>query len=103
MSITSPIPDAARPIVEAIRAGVDRPEPSDFVPWSRVEDGTELRIGSVCPMGMLPSSMKDAPASRYDFDKFPFLSVAVEAFFGWWDAQTDAEAAVQAVWGKEDA
>ena len=107
MTLTAPIPDAARPIVEAIRAEVPRPEPRYFRliqyghgyaarQFLRSTDGHE-----VCPMGMLPNAIEDTPEGQDGFRECKFTDNEIEAFFSWWDDKINAEAAVLAVWGEE--
>lgn len=102
MSLTSPIPDAARPIVEAIRAEVPRPRWEDFKSLSIYPGHPKFRIDRKCPMGMLPCAKKDAPWSGDQFtNPLRFPDSAVAAFLGFWELQADIKAAVQAVWAEE--
>lgn len=89
MSLTRPVPNVCRFIVDAIRRKVPRPHNSpNFVKYS-------LRFGSYCPMGLLPGSPDVAPIKGFG----RFGTCSVEAFADWWDEQTDAKAATDAVWG----
>lgn len=101
--LTSPMPAAAERVAEVLRRDVRRPHhlplgnPLRFdmalvkrtTLSGRVTDGD---IGWSCPMGLHPESRgRDEPYG------LPFGDDG-EAFGDWWDAQTDAKAAVDAVW-----
>lgn len=98
MSLTSPIPESARRVVDAIRKEVQRPE---VLPMPSEGDGTALRfVGRYCPMGLLPSCSSRAPMNALAFVPRRFATTEIEDFAFWWDDQNDAEAAVDAVWGR---
>lgn len=128
MPLTRPCPPEARPLVSFLRRGTKRPrglprsiqspatrrwQPPNLLRWFR---GVE----SVCPVGFHPlvtetrdpddpdkvyAFLNAAFPARLDVDeglREPAFTASCDAFFafiGWWDAQTDAEAAVTAVWG----
>lgn len=96
MPLKNPIPKAAMPVVRALRRDVPRPEhlpfkyqPSCALRWPRF----------ICPMGLHPKATDRVPMTK---DDFPICSEkAIVAFYCWWDAQTDAKAATDAVWPKK--
>ena len=57
----------------------------------------------LCPMGMLPGTDAPAPGSKADFwdENVPLTEEEIVAFATDWDSKTDAQAAVDRVWGKE--
>lgn len=90
------VPKAALPVARCIRKIVKRPRtlpsssPFGWLRWP----------GHQCPMGLIPGVKCPAPDNRYDFPKHIRLSeLAIMEFAVWWDRQTDARAAVDAVWG----
>lgn len=91
--LTRPIPPEAMPVVEEIRSGVPRAGMPNF-------GGFAFRFGKskACPMGLHPEAKSICPV---DYREFGCLcsTEAVIAFGDWWDEQTDAKAAVDAVWG----
>lgn len=94
--LTEPIPKAAMPVVRVIRRDVPRPKklPTLF--------GRSLALRFCrfhCPMGLHPKAKDRTPIVRADFP--PCSDMAIAAFYSWWDAQTDAKAATDAVWPKE--
>ena len=96
-----PIPAAAMPVVEAIRREVPRPKQLPK-PGPRAEHGERafLRFGAACPMGLLPGARTPCPSSRDELYWFELTSHSIVAFYHWWDAQTDARAAMDLVWGR---
>ena len=87
----TPIPQAAMPVVEEIRRLVPRPSglPAPYGPyyWTGV-----LRFDKrYCPLGLMPDADSPAPCAE--------KGTPEEAFIDWWYEQTDAQAAVDAVWG----
>jgi len=115
MPITRPIPKNAMPVVNQIRRDIPKP---DILPSRiRIREGSKnivLRwnktiiskpiIGSVikyfCPMGLHKLSSSTCPISKYSFADEKRSNIAIIAFYTWWDKQIDAQAAVDAVWGK---
>lgn len=103
--ITKPIPRAAMPVVYELRREVKRPKAMPK-PWKeRFEDDDELTLrwkrkkGQCCPMGLHPDAKSATLLGAFTF---PFASHrAVAAFGAWWDDQTFAKAAVDAVWNDE--
>lgn len=84
----------AKTVADTIRREVPRPR--------RLPIGRPLRFDMVhvdgtdrwaCPMGLHSQATCADPYGLLFGD-------AGEAFADWWDAQEDAEAAVEAVWGK---
>lgn len=96
MSLTRPIPERCSGIVEAIRDVVPRPVtlPVEGISLRWFRDDEEF-----CPMGLHPKSKCSLPHGSKDFPGFG--DEAVVRFGEWWDAQKDAVAAVDAVWGSE--
>ena len=95
--ITRPIPDEAMKAVEVVRRAV--PLPSSMPKSSRL-DGTYLTWDGKCPLGLIPGATRRLPLSDLDFPASVGLrSWWIESFAAWWDRQTDAQAAVEAVWG----
>lgn len=96
MSITRPIPGLCSAIVDAIRNEVPRP-----VDLPVLEGYSGLRwlldYNECCPMGFLRAASCYLPGDRWGLPGFE--DGAVEEFGVWWDEQSDAEAAVEAVWG----
>jgi hypothetical protein len=100
------IPSAARPVVEIIRREVRRPRrlPKPFAGKGCLR----WWPGGFCPLGMIPRAINPTPVGAWGF-KDPVLGVpvlgdeAIGAFWMWWDAQTDARAAVEAVWPRKKA
>lgn len=99
------IPLQALPVARTIRELVPRPVilpklSSVFGPHVRAR---VLRWGerdSKCPMGLLPHALFGVPTECSHFTQpAPFTEEQVHAFADWWDDQTDAAAAVEAVWG----
>ena len=99
MSLTSPIPKTAMPIVEVLRRDVPRPKElpkfglgiSHVLRWEK----------SYCPMGLHPHAMSKAPYFHiYDFPAHPKIR-AIQTFANWWEKQTDARAAVDVIWTLE--
>ena len=98
------MPEAARRVAEVLRRDVRRPHylpvgnPLRFdmvLVKRRSLSGSvvESNEGWSCPMGLHPECRgRDEPYG------IPFGDDG-EAFGDWWDAQTDARAAVEAVWG----
>lgn len=109
MSLTRPIPIEAWPVVEVLRRDVPRPEPSAFVLGflGRCTPCLRDRTGR-CPMGMHPTVSKGVrtPTRHRHFESGgplgdPAKESAIDAFFRFWDQQSDPEAAVAAVWDRE--
>jgi len=110
MSLTRPIPKRALPIVRELRRKVPIPDtlPEIYryvLRWmtDRVylyEGCNKLNICKrlTCPMGMHPLSARITPAAGMDFANSKFDTATVRCFYKWWDEQTDAQAAVNAVW-----
>ena len=100
MPLTSPIPKAARPVVKIIRQDVPRPKtlPVPMFPGRR--DYQSLRwANGKCPMGMHRLAKSNTPLAP---GSFPGCSEEeIFAFADWWDRQSSAEEAVDAVWGRK--
>ena len=104
--LTREIPPEAMPVVEILRRDVPRPEelPGDKWPslswpspyWRRCS-----RLGVCCPMGLHPKSLFNAPNDASVFADGETTDDAVDSFGKWWDEQTDPQAAVDSIWGKE--
>ena len=86
------IPAAAMPVVRILRRDVPRPK---RLPTMRIDE--VLRFKShCCPMGLHPRATNEEPCFK---NHFPCRSDhAIQEFGFWWDAQTDAKAATDAVW-----
>jgi hypothetical protein len=85
MGLTRPIPKAAMPVVRILRRDVPRPKKIAFR-WS-------VR----CPLGLHPKAISLTPVDRVGFPPCQ-SNWAITAFYLWWDDQTDAKAAVNAMW-----
>lgn len=95
------IPEAAQPIAELIREKVPRPAAHEV----HIRQTGVIRFRSLgaahCPMGLLPCAWAVEPTTPEDFDRENRPSEdEIVAFYLWWDAQRDAEAAMDAVWGE---
>jgi hypothetical protein len=94
-------PAAALVVRNYIRKNVERPKtlPTPLLGGLHLHD---LRWDGCCPMGLCPGTLSAAPEWRWHFYSLPrgFTNKAIRAFGNWWDKQTDAQAAVDAVWGK---
>lgn len=103
VSLTKPIPKLAFPVVRAIRKDVPRPNMLPIsVEYRRHERPRFLRWNfKCCPMGLHPLSTVGAPIDPSGFPVKGCEMVHILQFVGWWDQQTDAQAAVDAVWGKQ--
>lgn len=108
--MTTPIPRSARPVVWFIRWWVKKPR---TLPRPDSTDLKELRWRKVklsqrcCPLGLCPAAIVGNPAFPYsagltesELEDYAEVLTAFESFISWWDSQTDARAAVDAVWGK---
>ena len=101
--LTRKIPEVAMSVVEEIRRNVKKPQ---TLPLSLDQrDGSSLRWGRgkgmfFCPMGLHPKSDHNIPMASGDFAGGVCSDEAVKAFFMFWDQQSDAQAAVDAVWGE---
>lgn len=102
--LTRPVPAEAMPIIELLRRDVRRPQHLpvgnplrfDMALVKRMSisgRGADVdNMGWSCPMGLHPEARgRDEPYG------LPFGD-AGEALGDWWDEQTDAKAAVDAVW-----
>ena len=98
MPLTRPIPEDAMPVVEIIRREVPRPRE---LPVSRSNVGDLLRFGTACPMGLCPKAETPTPAGQDTFG-YDVKLHEIWAFFDWWDNESDPQAAVDAVWPRED-
>ena len=97
MPLTKPIPKRAMPVIEVLRRDVKRPsEPP--TPWHGCDLRWNKKPHSRCPMGLHPFSRDDVPTEREDFLFVGVHQRHIQAFYLWWDRQTDAAAAVEAVW-----
>lgn len=108
MSLTRQIPSGAGPALDVLR-GHKRPKelPSRDHNASVRVNGTYLRplrwrdIGSdkkqrlFCPLGLYTKAESPCPKPG---DVPGVLADVAESFMLWWDEQTDAVAAVEAVW-----
>ena len=100
------MPLGGRLVANYIRKNVGRP------------DGLPVKYGKIkvlsficareykdcCPLGLVPKAMIGFPTWIKDFrGGVPFSQDELIQFTKWWDdqEQTDANAAVDAVWGKE--
>jgi len=105
MPLTRPIPGEAMSVVEILRRDVPRPKelPMPMVIAACYEGvlprplrwrGKGDRL-SCYAIGLHPKSTEQA----YSKEDFPLASdEEIQAFVHWWDEQTDAHAAVDAVW-----
>ncbi len=115
MALTERIPDAALPMVLAIRRLVPRRETlpvlhrmpnsgKSYLRW--ILPGWEGRRMQHCPMGFLPGAEVPSPScfahlAVRDESGVLLGNLEIHDFWVWWDTQTDAAAAVDAVWGTE--
>jgi len=100
MPLTKPIPKEARSIVRRIRKDVPRPELNKILSQWTQGRGLRIKYSGRCPMGLLPYTKCKIPLSPCDFEDSRISYDAIIEFASWWDLQTDATAAVDAVWGK---
>lgn len=109
MPVTRPLPDIARIVAVYIRQQVPRPEELPAFIETSGHKVTPLawpadrdkNIKGRCPFGLLPKALGPWPTSVKDFrGGVPFSQHEMIEFFRWWDEQTDALAAVNAVWGE---
>ena len=98
------IPAEAMPVVEILRRDVPKPH---GLPSSRLDSGQQMHWeGCKCPMGLHPLAESYTPTTPeqslgfIDMDERFRLGEPVDSFLEWWDAQTDPQAAVDAVWGE---
>lgn len=108
MSLTRPIPTHAKDIVEFIRWWVPKPKtPPRMVHRMAGLGARYLRFGikCKCPLGFSPLATEAAPGypdacglCEYPSNEWGKLVFKVSSFTNWWDEQTDAKAAVEAVW-----
>lgn len=99
MPLTEQIPNAAMRMVRIIQKEVMRPGklPRAFLGrlcFARPGDP----LLSSCPMGLIPGA-DELPITPGDLpDRISIRPAQVKAFAEWWDKQSDASAAVNAVW-----
>ncbi|KKN68472.1 hypothetical protein LCGC14_0451080 [marine sediment metagenome] len=101
MPITGPIPDEAKPVLEAIRESVSRPPDlpvREFYGRLRWRHSRPDREGFACPMGLHPAAIICCPYMCRDFPVASCTGENILSFGMWWDRQTDVQAAVDAVW-----
>jgi hypothetical protein len=91
------IPKAAMPVVRILRRDVPRPKELPRTTAVVTVDSPMLRFCDRCPMGMHPQARHSAPETTKTFPPCK-SNKEIEAFYIWWDAQTDAKAATDAVW-----
>ena len=91
MTLTRPIPKAARPVVRVLRRDV--PKPTRMIGW-----WIKTKERSGCPMGLHPKSLQQTPSFQSEFAGGLCSEKSVMAFAYWWDEQQDYKAAVNAVW-----
>ncbi len=103
MPLTKPIPKGAMPVVEILRCDVPRPKELP----TTIREAKQLRwlvkhhstgFLGCCPMGLHPQSTMRVPTMRLQFRVLGATKRAIRSFFCWWDTQTDAQAATDAVW-----
>lgn len=107
---TTPFPEAARPMLELIRRHAPRP---GTLPKPGRSNGRELSFpwpkyqnkdSCCCPMGLLPAAKVPNPSGKASFEHGLVDAIpnrAITNFGAWWDAQTDAKAAMDFVWPEE--
>ena len=95
------MPKAAQVIAKVIRAKVKKPK---LLPNKWGHPGSPMRFqrikGRYCPMGLLPGAKSATPLLSESFNKPPGTQAQINAFWRWWDSQTNPRQAVDAVWGK---
>ena len=98
MKLTRPIPKEAAEVVKIIRKDVKRPKELPKPTCSENGEDTHLRFNRlVCPMGLHPNAITETPCTSDDFG-CDCITAEVAEFGEWWDEQTNAKAAVEAVW-----
>ena len=99
-AFSSPIPKAARPVVKIIRRDVPRPKTLPVAMYQARRDYQSLRwANGKCPMGMHKLAKSKTPIT---FGSFPKCSEKeIFEFAIWWDRQSSAQEAVDAVWGRK--
>ncbi len=104
----SKIPQEAMPVVEIIRKQVPKPEELPLLHNRgdirrrrvlRWKESIGDHIMLYSPLGLLPTTIYAAPSNAYESGLPEEMCDAVQEFIEWWDEQTDAQAAVDAVWG----
>lgn len=98
MPLTRPIPKAAYPVLRVLRRDVKRPR---SLPRPYGASGNSLRfLTCICPMGLHPDAVTTSPIGKNTFPVGPGDN-AIATFGEWWDEQTDARAATDAVWPRK--
>jgi len=102
------IPKEAMKVVEIIRRESKKPEELPRMVLCGSSPHDSLRFDKdisgftypACPMGLCNNSLNPIPSSRFSFGYEEASNQEVRSFWKWWDAQTNAQEAVDAVWGK---
>ena len=87
-------------VIEYIRRHVAKP---DSLPKSSWLGSTNLRWPGGfgwCPMGLCRTTRFAIVTAQMAAEDTGLSREAVYAFMDWWDCETDAAAAVEAVWGE---
>lgn len=94
------IPDDVMSVVKVIRREVPRPR---SLPTPSRGKRNELRWESrgvrCCPMGLCTRARVGLPLRADTFGYLHVSNSAVRQFGIWWDGQTNAQGAVDALWG----
>ena len=90
------IPPECMPVVLVLRRDVPRPKDLPVFSYGR------FRFRYSCPMGLHKDSTKPCPGWSEQFANGECTHDEVVTFGKWWDSQTDAAAAVDAVWPREE-
>ncbi len=106
--MTLKIPEECMPVVEIIRREVSKPTK---LPIATQHHKGRIRLrfvdedlssphyrAELDPMGLCDQAMTYLPTGRDDFC-YDVPEKSIIAFARWWDSLTDAQAAVDAVWG----
>jgi len=106
MLLTRLIPELAMPVIEVLRRDVKKPKkaskrgilPLGFDIKRDWEQGPVKQ--GCCPMGLHKHSLRAWPSYSGEFAEGECSDSAVQSFGRWWDAQRNAKAAINAIWGK---
>ena len=97
-----PMPSAAAKIAAVIRAQV--PRPAELPVGMPNYEHLRWRKNGRCPMGLLSGARTWCPTFERSFEpnESPGTDDELQAFADWWDSlsESDAAAAVDAVWGE---
>lgn len=100
MPLTRPIPRSAKFVAARLRAEVKKwPAAKKWTPEHSYSASVLRCTDGKCPMGLHPSATEETPTELRDFEdrKGWGGERGIQAFYDWWDEQTDARAALRAI------